>query len=191
MFNSYYRLVDKETQYERLDKWIWKSPFKQRTEKMRWWKDFHEPVGKAVWGDEYDVIIEQQLAIQERIYPFLSLFGDLPAATVRLVKGDDWEHTCAKAGGGYIYIKKTYFDNADKADLDRVLKHELVHLFMQWNEIEEEDSHGPIFQEKLKSVLLPEEGGYDWPDQGMAVKRPFLPPPPVPKENEDPLGLFE
>lgn len=96
----------------------------------------------------------------------LFLFDGMPRVKVQLAElsSDRLGQYCGGYGDGFAYQRRAYNQrieidldyckNASTAQIERVIKHELVHAWIDWTGVGNADPHGTEFQMKAKEIGL-------------------------------------
>src|SRR5689334_4027917 len=84
--------------------------------------------------------------------PLLRLFNNMPCPKILI--NPRMEYAAWAYGYERIEFQISYVLNATFEQIEGTMKHELVHIWMSYNRMDDNDScnHGPIFQKKAKEV---------------------------------------
>ena len=120
------------------------------------------------WGSSWEWKIATEGHLQGLSNSLLYLFDGMPAVQVHLIDEPitdrikynmfmpgvvfEREDSLARGGSGHVYIKKVYYESATPQSVTEVMKHEMVHCWVDWKGLQDSDPHGPIFQQKAREV---------------------------------------
>lgn len=84
----------------------------------------------------------------------LHLFNYMPQPKVFLNPRMDVD--AHASGSERIEFSMEFVETASQAELERLMKHELIHIWMDWRGLDSKDNHdhGPLFQAKARELGL-------------------------------------
>lgn len=104
------------------------------------------------------LLVPTQQELQTQTDSYLYLFDYMPAPKVYVLSDDHYPCTEKSVACAFdnklIFVREGYRNQSSPDELKRTLKHELIHSWLAWKGLRDDETHGTLFKRKATEINL-------------------------------------